>query len=122
MVELNNLWNITMHEPEHGTRATGAAKRWRGAWQPGPLDSGYERSGYYGELFRFFEAIREQKPFEANFESLLPTYRVIEQICTDDSHDDILPQTFAVSPALPAHHESYAPLSNSNLGAGPNVL
>ncbi|MBX8573433.1 Gfo/Idh/MocA family protein [Pseudomonas cichorii] len=81
MVELNNLWNITMHEPEHGTSATGTAKRWRGAWQPGPLDSGYERSGYFGELEKFFHAVRTNTAFEASFESLRATYKVIESIC-----------------------------------------
>ncbi|UTH74300.1 Gfo/Idh/MocA family protein [Chromobacterium sp. IIBBL 290-4] len=84
LVELDNLWNITLHEPEHGTRPTGTAKRWRGAWQPGPLDSGYERSGYFGELHQFFEAIRHGERFEADFASLLPTYRVIEAICAAD--------------------------------------
>ncbi|AAQ59082.1 Gfo/Idh/MocA family protein [Chromobacterium violaceum] len=85
LVELDNLWNITLHEPEHATRPTGAAKRWRGAWQPGPLDSGYERSGYHGELHQFFQAIREHRRFEADFASLLPTYRVIEEICSADA-------------------------------------
>ncbi|WP_206957581.1 Gfo/Idh/MocA family protein [Trinickia acidisoli] len=88
MVELDNLWNITVHEPEHGTRATGAAKRWRGAWQPGPLDSGYERSGYFGELYEFFDACRTRTRFEADFESLLPTYRIIEAICRADCATD----------------------------------
>ncbi|RML44873.1 Dehydrogenase [Pseudomonas syringae pv. ribicola] len=85
MVELNNLWNITMHEPEHGTSATGPAKRWRGAWQPGPLDSGYERSGYFGELEQFFHAVRNNTAYEASFESLRPTYAVIESICHADA-------------------------------------
>ncbi|CAB3766829.1 Gfo/Idh/MocA family protein [Paraburkholderia humisilvae] len=122
MVELDNLWNITLHEPEHGTRATGAAKRWRGAWQPGPLDSGYERSGYYGELFGFFEAIRQKKPFEASFESLLPTYRVIEHICANDPHNSEIPLGIAASAARHARHESHSLLSNANLETGSNVL
>lgn len=100
MVELDNLWNITVHEPEHGTRATGAAKRWRGAWQPGPLDSGYERSGYFGELHRFFEACRTRTRFEADFESLLPTYRIIEAICEADAPADAELDT----PAVQAMH------------------
>ncbi|OHX14286.1 Gfo/Idh/MocA family protein [Chromobacterium sphagni] len=85
LVELDNLWNITLHEPEHATRPTGAAKRWRGAWQPGPLDSGYERSGYHGELHQFFEAMRKPQRYEADFASLLPTYHVIEEICANDA-------------------------------------
>lgn len=90
MVELDNLWNITVHEPEHGTSVTGVQKRWRGRWQPGPLDSGYERSGYYGELLAFFEAIRKHSRFEADYESLLPAYRIIEAICSEDVEFDML--------------------------------
>ncbi|MCF7697389.1 Gfo/Idh/MocA family oxidoreductase (plasmid) [Mycetohabitans rhizoxinica] len=114
MVELDNLWNITVHEPEHGTRAAGTAKRWRGVWQPGPLDSGYERSGYYGELFEFFEAVRKRETFSANFESLLPTYRVIEQICAVDSQNIGVAQNFA----LPTLHAT----STTNPGVVSNAL
>ena len=88
MVELDNLWKMTVHEPEHGTRATGAGKRWRGAWQPGPLDSGYERSGYTCELHAFFDALRTRNCFEADFKSLLPTYRIIEAICEANEPSD----------------------------------
>lgn len=87
MVHLDNLWNITLHEVEHNTRSGGNDKRWRGAWQPGPLDSGYIRSGYQGELEDFFHAIRHNKKFEADFASLLPTYKVIEQVCALDTTD-----------------------------------
>lgn len=81
MVQLDNLWNITLHEPGHLTRTGGADKRWRGSWQPGPLDSGYVRSGYQVELERFFHAVRTGTGFEADFNSLLPTYEVIESVC-----------------------------------------
>lgn len=84
MVGLDNLWNITLHELEHGTRSAGKDKRWRGAWQPGPLDSGYVRSGYHGELESFFRAIRTGEQFEANFASMLPAYKVIEEVCAQD--------------------------------------
>ena len=98
-----------MHEPEHGTSATGTAKRWRGAWQPGPLDSGYERSGYFGELEKFFDAVRNHTPYEANFESLLPTFKVIEQICYADSQRDI-------APVLPLRADHFAK-SKAQVGA-----
>lgn len=81
MVQLDNLWNITLHEPGHVTRTGGSDKRWRGSWQPGPLDSGYVRSGYQVELERFFQAIRSGTRFEADFASLLPTFEVIESVC-----------------------------------------
>lgn len=85
MIAIDNLWNITLHESGRCSQTVGADdKRWRSAWQPGPLDSGYERSGYLGELLRFFEAIRTKTDFEGSFRSLLPTYQVIESICFED--------------------------------------
>lgn len=85
MIELDNLWNITVHEIGYSSPTTGSDKRWRSAWQPGPLDSGYERSGYLGELNKFFEAIREGKDFEGSFASMLPTYQVIEHVVREDA-------------------------------------
>ncbi|WP_199535807.1 Gfo/Idh/MocA family protein [Dyella psychrodurans] len=81
MVRLDNLSDITLHEPDHVTRAGGNDKRWRGYWRPGPLDSGYVRSGYQSELQDFFDAIRTGGKFEADFANLIPTYEVIEQVC-----------------------------------------
>ncbi|WNG23585.1 Gfo/Idh/MocA family oxidoreductase [Cystobacter fuscus] len=81
MVTLDNLWNITLHDAEIASQVVGGDKRWRNAWQPGPLDSGYVRSGYFGELTGFFNAIRTKTRFEADFESMIPTYQVIEQVC-----------------------------------------
>jgi len=88
MVQLDNLWNITLHELDHATRTGGSDKRWRGSWQPGPLDSGYARSGYQVELERFFHAIRTGTRFEADFASLLPTYEVIESVCGNTAQVD----------------------------------
>ncbi|WP_137939718.1 Gfo/Idh/MocA family oxidoreductase [Chitinivorax sp. B] len=84
MISLDNLWNITLHELEHATRTAGSDKRWRGAWQPSPLDSGYVRSGYLGELSGFFDAIRHQQAFEGDFASLLPTFHIIEHMCREE--------------------------------------
>ena len=81
MIAIDNLWNITLHENGHTSPTTGPDKRWRSAWQPGPLDSGYERSGYLGELLKFFEAIRTKAEFEGSFKSMLPTYEVIDSVC-----------------------------------------
>jgi phthalate 4,5-cis-dihydrodiol dehydrogenase len=81
MITLDNLWNMTLHEAEIATRVVGGDKRWRNSWQPSPLDSGYVRSGYSGELTGFFNAIRAGTSFEADFLSMIPTYQVIEQVC-----------------------------------------
>lgn len=103
MVQVDNLWNITLHEPDHVTRTGGADKRWRGYWRPGPLDSGYSRNGYQSELQAFFDAVRTKTRFAADFASLVPTYRVIEHVC---SH--------AASRSLPQ------PVMNTNSrGSGP---
>jgi phthalate 4,5-cis-dihydrodiol dehydrogenase len=81
MITLDNLWNITLHDADISSQVVGGDKRWRNAWQPGPLDSGYVRSGYFSELTGFFNAIRSGSRFEADFESMIPTYQVIEQVC-----------------------------------------
>lgn len=91
MISLDNLWNITLHETGQSGRTTGNDKRWRSAWQPGPLDSGYERSGYLGELTSFFSLIRNGGAFAGSFESMLPTYQIIEYICADRGRDAALP-------------------------------
>lgn len=88
MISLDNLWNITLHETGQTGRTTGNDKRWRSAWQPGPLDSGYERSGYLGELNSFFAAIRNGGNFEGSFESMLQAYQIIEYICREDKPAD----------------------------------
>ncbi|PTL84527.1 Gfo/Idh/MocA family protein [Vitiosangium sp. GDMCC 1.1324] len=84
MITLDNLWNMTLHESEIATRVVGGDKRWRNSWQPSPLDSGYARSGYNGELTGFFNAIRTGTSFEADFVSMIPTYQVIEQVCAGE--------------------------------------
>jgi predicted dehydrogenase len=81
MLQLDNLWNLTLHQPGYSSATADADKRWRGYWQPGPLDSGFVRSGYKTELDTFFDCVRTRRPFEADFASLLPTYEVIEKIC-----------------------------------------
>ena len=85
MITLDNLWGITVHEVGYSSPMTGKDKRWRSTWQPGPLDSGYERSGYLGELIKFFESIREGRDFEGSFLSMIPTFEVIEHVCKNNS-------------------------------------
>lgn len=81
MLTLDNLWNMTLHDADVASRVSGGDKRWRNSLQPSPLDSGYVRTGYLGELTGFFNAIRTGTSFEADFQSMLPTYQIIEQVC-----------------------------------------
>lgn len=105
MISLDNLWNITLHETGQSGRTTGNDKRWRSAWQPGPLDSGYERSGYLGELTSFFSVIRDGGSFAGSFESMLPAYQIIEYICRDDRRLDAAPASVPSANLIsePAH-------------------
>lgn len=85
MITMDNLWNITLHEASIANQVVGADKRWRNAWKPSPLDSGYVRTGYLTELTGFFNAIRTNTSFEADFQSMVPTYQIIEQVCAHET-------------------------------------
>ena len=105
MVTLDNLWNLTLHERSNGNGGVARDKRWRRYWQPGPLDSGFERSGYKTELDTFFDCVRTKSRFESDFASLLPTYDVIEMVCR--SHPQMSDASAAPEPVLtPALAES----------------
>lgn len=75
VVSMDKLWNITVKDLSFG-------KRWQNAWHPSPLDSGYERSGYHGELNAFFNAIRTGSRFELDFASMKPTFDIMDEICS----------------------------------------
>jgi predicted dehydrogenase len=81
VVALDKMWNLTVKDAE-GDAVFGLAdaKRWRSEWHPSPLDSGYARSGYLGELQRFFDAIERGEAFPADFRAMQPTYRVIDLV------------------------------------------
>jgi predicted dehydrogenase len=83
MASLDQLWNLTLHKSSAATPGT-KDKRWREAWQPSPLDSGYSRSGYIGEVEEFFNSVREGKRPSTSFDTLVPTYQVIEALCAEE--------------------------------------
>jgi phthalate 4,5-cis-dihydrodiol dehydrogenase len=80
MVRLDNFWDLTLLSEGRESPLIGDGKRWREAWHPSPLDSGYGRSGYFGELQAFFDAIRQGVRFPADYEALLPTYSIIDSV------------------------------------------
>lgn len=82
--ELDDRGDITLQGAEPGSYAEIDAQT--------PFDFGPDRGGYDSELHRFFEACRTRTRFEADFYSLLPTYRIVEAICgadraTEREHD-----------------------------------
>ncbi|RDV00750.1 Gfo/Idh/MocA family protein [Trinickia dinghuensis] len=58
-----------------------------------------ERGSYLNELHRFFEACRTRTRFETDFESLLPSYRIVDAVCERDSISSRKEQGFGYEPA-----------------------
>jgi predicted dehydrogenase len=80
MLRLENFWDLTLLTEGRQGPLIGDGKRWREAWHPSPLESGYVRSGYFGELQAFVDAIQKEQRFVADYESLIPTYQIIDSV------------------------------------------
>lgn len=81
VIECRDLWEVTLH----GSPAA-PATAWAELWSAGPLDRGYGRSGYEGELAAFFAAVRGEGPFRPDLDDLIPTYRILDEV-----HDALEP-------------------------------
>jgi phthalate 4,5-cis-dihydrodiol dehydrogenase len=58
----------------------GQTRGWFGQWRPSPLDTGYERTGFLGELAAFIAAVAHCRTFQPSLGDLLPTYEVLDAI------------------------------------------
>jgi predicted dehydrogenase len=66
-----------------GLRSTTAAPPmpgWSQHWRPSPLDTGYERTGFLGELAAFLEAVRLRRRFHPDLKDLLRTYEILDDL------------------------------------------
>ncbi len=79
VLSLDNLWTLEVLDEVGGAYRPGE-KRWSERWHTGPLESGYARPGYLGELQSFVDAVQNRQRFEIDFASLIPTYEIIESI------------------------------------------
>lgn len=61
-------------------QAAGGPRGWFGQWRPSPLDTGYERTGFLGELAAFIAAVARSGTFQPSLGDLLPTYEVLDAI------------------------------------------
>ena len=61
-------------------RAVGGSRGWSQQWRPSPLDAGYERTGFLGELAEFVAAVAGDEPFGPSLADLLPTYEVLDAL------------------------------------------
>lgn len=59
-------------------KAAGGSRGWSQQWRPSPLDAGYERTGFLGELAAFVAAVAGGAPFQPGLADLLPTYDVLD--------------------------------------------
>jgi predicted dehydrogenase len=60
----------------HGTTVRGETRRRR----PSPMNVGYDRTGFEGELSAFLTSVSTGRAFTPAFDDLVPTYRLIDQI------------------------------------------
>lgn len=78
-VSSSALWEMKIAET--GKRyLEGESKKWTDSWSPSPLSSGFQRSGYMGQFIDFITAIRENRESSSSFESMLETYRCMDEI------------------------------------------
>lgn len=73
------LWQLGVSDVGK-TYAHEETKRWSDSWAHSPLDSGFERSGYAGQMTEFLNAVREQRDSAISFASILETYRCLDEI------------------------------------------
>lgn len=73
----SSLWSMKVSEVGKAY-AQNETKRWSDTWSPSPLDSGFTRSGYAGQMSEFVSAIRAKRDSAISFASVKPVY-----ICMD---------------------------------------
>lgn len=74
---ITGLADLTITGPATGSDVPrGTSSHWR----PSPLDIGYDRTGFGGELTAFCTAVATGRSFTPNVADLLPTYQIIEQL------------------------------------------
>ncbi|MTI44622.1 putative dehydrogenase [Roseibium hamelinense] len=73
------LWHMGVTEVGK-VYANEEEKRWSEHWAPSPLDSGYQRSGYAGQMAEFLAAVEEGRESRISFASVAETYRCLDQI------------------------------------------
>ncbi|MGG1949365.1 Gfo/Idh/MocA family oxidoreductase [Trinickia sp. NRRL B-1857] len=112
MAELDDRGNVTVHGAQPGSYSESTAQS--------PLDFGPDRGGYESELHRFFEACRTRTRFEADFRSLLATYRIVEAICEADGATDSAIDSERDSAAMAEKERYSSPSADAGLGRYPH--
>jgi len=74
VIHVENLRRLTVYGSE------GDPKRWGRVWEPRPLEGGYARSGYLGELVGFVNAIQKGQQTQPSFRDELEVYQLMDEI------------------------------------------
>ncbi|GAA4471837.1 Gfo/Idh/MocA family protein [Phytohabitans houttuyneae] len=78
---LTSLADLTVTGPAAHALHTGQDQRGTSShWRPSPLDVGYDRTGFGGELAAFCTAVATTGRFTPSLADLLPTYRIMDQL------------------------------------------
>lgn len=88
LISSSALWNLQVSEIGK-TYINGEAKRWSDTWAHSPLESGFMRSGYAGQMIDFFAAVAAGRQSTSSFASLVETYRCLDAI--EAQLSDIVP-------------------------------
>ena len=81
IVRLDSLWNLNYQGANIELENTlKVSKRWITTWSPSPLDTGYSRAGYLGELQEFIESIRTERQMRPNFKDEILVYETLDAI------------------------------------------
>lgn len=77
MIGLTGLSELTIAGLPAAT-ATGSSRAWSQQWRPSPLDTGYGRTGFLGELAAFIACVADDEPFVPGLDDLVATYEVLD--------------------------------------------
>ncbi|GAB1642729.1 Gfo/Idh/MocA family protein [Krasilnikovia sp. MM14-A1259] len=75
---LNGLTELTV--AGRGHIGGSDARKWSKQWRPSPLDVGYDRTGFVGELAAFCAAVADAGQFSPSLADLLPSYAIMDQL------------------------------------------
>ena len=73
------LWSMNVSEVGK-TYHINEEKRWSDSWAHSPLASGFQRSGYAGQMNEFLSAVRERRDSDISFASVRPVYDCMSTI------------------------------------------
>jgi phthalate 4,5-cis-dihydrodiol dehydrogenase len=79
MIGLSGLAELTIAGLP-AAKAAGGSRGWSQQWRPSPLDTGYERTGFLGELASFIACVAADEPFVPGLDDLVATYEVLDAL------------------------------------------